>query len=196
VSFGLLVEGAKSAVLACSLGLLVPALGALLAVKAGFRFRSAAVFSVAAGIGAWLSVAGWTRWADSRIVLAALVGGGVLALSRGDRLVRLGGVTGVGVFAGMTWTPCVGEHFGTVLTTGIRDPWPALLPLVGYVVAVLFGTLILAALLDFVSGLDRVSTSDAMRGVGIGLLGVLVLLVAFDRYDALLSELVRISLRQ
>lgn len=194
MSFGLVVEGAQSVVLACSLGLLIPAFGTVLGVRAGGRLRGIVVFGVAAGFGAWLTVAGWNGWATGRFMQIVIVGGGVAALWRGGHIVRLGGAGLIGVFAGLTWTPCVGEHFGTVLTGGVRDPWPALVPLIAYVLAVLLIALVGAAIVDYLPGLKKRTAGPRLRYMGIGFLVAVALLVGAGRYDALQSQLVRWSL--
>ncbi|MEL6891550.1 MAG: hypothetical protein AAFP84_08145 [Actinomycetota bacterium] len=76
---------------------------------------------------------------------------------------------GVAFIATTWWRPCVGEHFGDILTRAPNDPWGQLAPSVGFMAGVSLPILLLGLL---IGGLDpgtlvRRRLAIASAGVGV-----------------------------
>ena len=123
----LFAESIRSSLLPCSYSILVLAL-ALVVLRKRERIAALGVFTGATVLSAWLWAAGLSNLLAGRVVSTVMVIGGLaLALLVGHRLAGLGAAGLIGVFAGATWLPCVGEELGAVLNLSQEAPFSALL---------------------------------------------------------------------
>lgn len=155
----LAVEAGASIVLPCSATIIVPtAVVALLG-----RGRTGVVVAVLGGavVGA-LGVLGLVPTVPD-VIVGLVFAGGSLTVLREARQDPPGPATGAGasrwrgaagplgaaaagVASGVLWMPCVGAELGTLLTAGVRDPWPAAAPLALFVLVLCLPVVVLAAL--------------------------------------------------
>jgi cytochrome c biogenesis protein CcdA len=188
-----LIEGVGEMVLPCSFGLVVPGLLALLLAK---RSALAAVVTLAvvAALTAWARAAGFVD--DVPIaLLVVLVPVAVLVLRRDRPASEAVGGGLLGVVAGATWMPCVGEQLGVILTTAPREPLAQLVPLTVYVVGVLAVVIALALLPVLAAPVDRHRGHRAVVGVGVALAAVVTVALAAGRYTDVLATFAQIGTR-
>ncbi len=190
----LVVEGAQSAILPCSTVLLVPALGALLAA----RSRHAVVAAMTIGVGA---LAALVRFADiidqfpGWLIGVCLLAGTALVWVGEKRLALVSaGAALIGIGASQLWEPCVGEHFGRLVTDLPNERLSQVVPFALYFLAVNTPIVLVAAGVGALSDERRraIETSGAALGAAIvGLIGVLALV---GQTDQLIARLVSWSI--
>lgn len=192
----LLVEGFRSALLPCSLVLIVPGTAAVLAAR-GRTFAMASVFAVAAIVTAWLRFAGraadWPPWI-SALGLAA----GALMLvvaDDGRRAAVAHGIAAavIGAATAELWEPCRGEALDPLLA-GLAERGPAGgLELALYVLAAVSPVAAVAIALRLVpERLDEVARSS-LALVGGTALSVFAIAVAAGYHDEVTAQLSRWS---
>ena len=191
----LLAEGLESALLACSLIVLVP--GAAAAVAARQESSSALV-----GFGGGLVALSWLRFSDRggdlatgvvALLLAAAVVLLVVPLVRRLNIVTgLGGVL-TGAAAGVLWEPCVGSEFGDLLVS-LPDRGASGLGLFAvYLLGVVSPLLVLGALLHLIPNSTLILVRPLMLVIGGGTLAVLAVATAAGYSDDLVGRLVEWS---
>ncbi len=186
---GLLFEGFESALLPCSLILIVP--GLAVAGASRLRFTSASLaYASAVGLAGWLRFSGRLETLPTFVVALLLVAAAaILLLRRG----RPGAVAG-GVLSGFgttsLWGPCVGSDFGDLLG-GLPDRGGSGLVLfVVYVIGVLSPLAVLGAALSLTPALRLERAGQLLAGMGTGLLTLLAIATAVGWHDELVSQLV------
>lgn len=195
--FDLFLEGIESIKLACSLILLIPALGIAFLGKRRVWLVPAWIITV--------SVVFWARFTAlfdvlpsgvlhiaSGVALGLLA---VVALAKNKLQTDVAATVGVAFVAAWTWQPCVGAELGDQILNRIRDTPPIglLTPTLVYLTG-LFVPLILLAALDVAwpklgDRLDK----PAVRKTGLGVVFLVGALVAGTLFDDLASELLRHS---
>lgn len=188
-------EGIESLKLACSLVLLVPAIGVALL---GARTRwLAPLWVLVVSVVAWLRFATWWNLAPEGFVhsaAGAVVVGLAVAAWRFDRWPWDAAATaGVAVVAAWTWVPCVGEHLGDILNNARRSPWPELAPTFGYLTGLFVPLLLLAALPVAVPQIASVLHRPSVRLAGLAIIALIGVLVTITLFDDLAGELARRS---
>lgn len=195
--FGLLAEGFESALLPCSLILLIPG------VAVGFTARAAAIPAIASFSVAALSLS-WIRFADrgggfTTFTIAAALMVSVLLLlvpliNRLDLTAIAAGLLAGGAAAEL-WRPCVGAEYGQLLNELPARGFSGL----GLQALYLFGTLspliALAALHHLVPDWILDKLEPAWSVVGGTVLAVLSVATAVGLHDNLVGKLFEWSLR-
>ena len=192
----LIFEGYESALLACSLVLLVP--GAATAIAA--RQESSPAL---AGYGVGALAISWLRFSNrlddlpGPLIALGFVVAVILLLvpllRRLDLVSAAGGLAAGGAGAAL-WTPCVGEQFGTLLRElPTRGPDGVLL-LGLYLFGVLAPLVLLGAGLHLIPASALLPARPFMMVLGGGVLGLLALTVAAGLDDELVSRLVAWSI--
>ncbi len=189
---GLLFEGFESALLPCSLILIVPGLGVAGAARRRF---TGALLAYAGSVG----LAGWLRFSGRLDTLPPLVVALLLTAAVGILLIRPGrpaAVTG-GVLSGFgtasLWGPCVGSELGDLLG-GLSDRGGSGLALfIVYVIGVLSPLAILGAALSLTPTQQLERAGQLLAGMGGGLLSLLAIATAVGWHDELVSQLVQWS---
>jgi len=192
---GILAEGIESLKLACSLVLLVPALGVALMGQRRAWLVPAWIATVT--LITWLGFTRWWPLRDSGIVhilTGALLVGLVLVAWRRNELASDLAATIVGAFlVGWTWDPCVGSELGDIITQAPFQPWSQLFPNLLYFVGLFVPLIVLASLeVAWPTSGDWISR-PALRKIGLGILALVGALVAATLFDDLASELLRRS---
>ena len=192
---GTFAEGIESIRLACSLVLLIPALGIVLMGRR--RNVLVPVWIVTATIVAWLRFTGWWGleasgvWhVLSGIVLVALA---ALAWRRDDAPTDAAVTALAATIATWTWVPCVGRHLGDILNAARSEPWAQLLPTVAFVVGLFVPLVVLAALEVAAPKLAERIEHRNVRAVGLGIVVLVGALVSVTLFDDLAGELARRS---
>ena len=192
----LLLEGFESALLPCSLILLLPGAAAVIAAR---QESSPAVIGFVAGALAM----GWLRFSNriedppSRGVALAFAAAAVLLLvplvRRLDVVSAAGGLL-AGLASAALWIPCVGEHFGTLLGE-LPDRGASGLALFAvYLVGVLAPLVLLAAAFHLIPAPLFLPIRPFMMAIGGTVLGLLAIATAMGLDDDLVSQLVEWSL--
>ncbi len=193
--FSLFGEGFESALLTCSLILLIP--GAAVGLTAGGKSAIPAMSAF------WVGVLGlsWLRFSDrgggfSNLVIAAGLLVAVVALvvpviARADRAAP--GATLAGLVAGGAaaelWRPCVGEHFGGLLNSLPERGLSGLWLMAVYLVGTLSPLIVVGALQQLAPESWRSRIDPIGAAVGGLLLGALALATALGLHEALVSQL-------
>jgi len=188
-------EGIESLKLACSLILLIPAVGVALMGRRRRWLVPAWILTVS--LIAWLRFTGWWTPLPSGVghVFAGmvLVGLALLAWKRDVLASDLAATVGVAFLAGWTWIPCVGRELGGILNNARAEPWAELGPTILYL-AGLFVPLIVIAALDVAwPKFAAVSTGRWLRSAGLVIVGLVGALVAVTLFDDLANELAQRS---
>jgi cytochrome c biogenesis protein CcdA len=202
---GLLAEGFESALMACSLIVLLPGLAAALAA------RRTAVPTLAT-YGAALTGLSWLRFSDRGgdfpalvIALALAAGLGLLVAPRllarragetaadagptGADYASLGGGFLAGVGAAELWRPCVGLEFGQVLNALPDRGITGLGQMAVYLVGVLAPLIGVGAALTLVPERHRRRAEPWLAAIGGVALGALALATAVGLHDDLVGQL-------
>lgn len=190
-----LAEGVESIRLACSLVLLIPALG--IALLGPRRTVLVPVWIVSAAIVAWLRFVGWwsldAGGAVQALAGAALVIAAAVAWKR-DRLASdLAVVVAAATLAVWSWVPCVGRELGAILNAARSEPWRQLLPTGVFLVGIFLPLVLVAAAGRAVPALAARVDRPATRFAGVAILAVVGGLVAVSLFDDLAGELARRS---
>ena len=188
------IEGIGEVVLPCSVGLLLPGLGAVLL---GWWRSTAAVvvFVVAAAVTAWLRaadvVAIESDWLLVALLIAALATAWLVRRSFAGIVVP---AAAIGVFAGSTWRPCVGDQLADILNNAPAEPFAQLVPMTVYVAGV---TLVLVgvALLPLVWPRLRIARPHIAPVVGSVIVAGIAIATVAGEYEAVLSEFAQLSVR-
>ena len=192
---GVFAEGVESIKLACSLVLLIPALGVALLGRRRAWLVPAWIATVA--LIAWLRFTGWfTPLASGvgHVVVGVILVGLVAVAWKRDELATDLAATGTAAFlAGWTWIPCVGSELGDILNNARAEPWAELLPTVIFVVGLFIPLILLAALDVAWPKLGEILDRSELRMVGLGVIALVGGLVAVTLFDDLASELARRS---
>ena len=145
---GIFAEGIESLKLACSLVLLIPALGVVLMGRR--RVWLVPAWIVTVGLIAWLRFTGWWTPLPSGLghvaVGLGLLGLAVLAWRRDSLVSDLAATVSVAFLAGWTWIPCVGRELGDVLNNARAQPWAELVPTLLYSLGLFIPLVAIAAL--------------------------------------------------
>ncbi len=180
--------------LPCAVGLLVPGVVVLLL---GGRMRVTALggFVAAAGLVAWLRAADLVGEPASWLLgIAGVVGGLALALQRMPWSGPAGGAL-LGVIAGATWVPCVGDELGMILNAAPGAPLGQLVPMLSYVLGVCAVLVVLALIPVVFPRVDAWLAHPAGLIIG-GLMATMITLaLVTGLYGELLSEFAQLSVR-
>ncbi len=191
----LLLEGFESALLPCSLVVLVP--GAAVGLASRQESTPGLLgFAAAMIVFAWLRFAGHVEAFD-RATIAGLLAVGLVMIvlpvvRRLDVVSGLGGFL-VGVAASALWEPCVGAQFGSLLDDlPTRGPTGFALTAV-YLVGVGAPIIAAGAVLHLIPDPVTLPARPLMLLIGGGTLAVLSLGVAAGVHDELIGRLVDLS---
>lgn len=191
----LLAEGVESLKLACSLVLLVPALGVILLGRRRRWLIPAWIVTVA--FIAWLRFALWWNLEPSGVghVLAgvALIGAVATAYYRNRLATDLIATVGAAALATWTWEPCVGRELGGIVNTARFEPWGQALPTLVYVFGLFLPLVVLVALEVAWPKLGEITDREQVRRVGLAVVALVGGLVAITLLDDLAGELARRS---
>jgi hypothetical protein len=191
----LLAEGVESIKLACSLVLLIPALGIALLGRRRVWLVPAWIATVA--VVAWVRFSGWWTALPSGVwhVLAGavLVAAAGLAWKRDELATDLAATVGVAFVATWTWVPCVGRGLGDVLNAARFEPWSQLAPTVVYFVGLFVPLIVLTALDVAWPRIGDVIDLPRVRDAGLVVITIVGGLVAVTLFDDLAGELARRS---
>ena len=193
---GAFAEAVNDLALPCSLTLVVPGVAASLATRAN-------PLAVALSSYGAMTVTGWLRitervpaqlstWVALTFGLLMLVAFGSLFASstRPGQRVTAGVV--IGVTAASIWTPCVGEHLGSVLSRGPDDPLGVALPFAAFIAGISVVSISVALARVAFQPLERVSKPVSVVATTVG--AVVALLVASGQYTDVVARLVIWSL--
>lgn len=192
---GIFAEGIESLKLACSLVLLVPALGVILMGRRRVWLVPAWIITVS--LIAWLRFTGWWTPLPSGpghiVVGIALLALAVLAW-RNDSLVSdLAATVAVAFLAGWTWIPCVGRELADILNNARAEPWAQLVPTFLYMLGIFIPLVAIAALQVAWPQFGKISDTSKVRTVGLSIVALVGGLVAVTLFDDLASELAQRS---
>jgi len=192
----LLLEGIESLKLACSIILLVPAVGILLTGRRRVPVI-AAVWLATVTLVAWVRFAGWWVTPATNIghlalglVTAAL---GLAAWKRPHFAWDLAATISLALLATWAWVPCVGRELGAVLNEARFSPWGELVPTAIYFVGLFIVLIVLAALPTLVPALSRALDTDITHRTGLAIVILVGLLASVTLLDDLAGELARRS---
>lgn len=188
-------EGIESLKLACSLVLLIPALG--IALFGRRRSLLVPVWIAVVAVVSWTRFVGWWPFDSSGFwhVIAGMILVGVVALAwrRDDAPSDLAATALAATIAAWTWVPCVGEHLGEILNNARRNPWEELLPTFAYIVGLFVPLVVIAAFAGaWPAAADRMD-HRYVRATGLGIVFVVGALVSVTLFDDLAGELARRS---
>lgn len=192
----ILLEGFESALLPCSLILLVPGLAAAIAAR---QESTPALLGFAGGatIAAWLRFSATVGEPIRFFVAVAFALGALLLLVplfRRLDVVTAGGGLLAGAAAAALWQPCVGEEFGMLLGDlpgrGIVDG----AMFVAYMVGVFAPLVIVGAVMALIPDTATLPVRVPMMVLGGGALFVLAAATAVGLDDDLVSQLVQWSI--
>lgn len=189
------LEGIESLKLACSLVLLIPALG--VALMGRRRVYLVPVWIITAGLISWLRFTGWfTPLASGTghvIAGIALIGLAVVAWKRDELATDITATAAVAFLAGWTWIPCVGRQLGEILNNSRAEPWAELVPTYLYILGLSIPLVLIAALEVAWPKFGEITDNPKLRTVGIGVIALVGGLVAVTLFDDLAGELARRS---
>jgi len=192
---GFLAEGIESIKLACSLVLLIPALGIALMGRRRVWLVPAWIATVA--LIAWLRFTGWftplASGAGHVIAGVILVGLAALAWKRNHLATDMAATVGVAFIAGWTWIPCVGSELGEILNNARAEPWSELFPTILFIVGIFVPLILISALEIAWPKFGDLIERPALRTAGLGVVALVGGLVAVTLFDDLASELARRS---
>jgi len=191
-------EGLRAVAQPCSLTVLVPVVFAAIAARG--RWAAVGGALLAGVFGGWVYVAGWYQPGDGAeqlsgvVMLAGLVGLVVatwreLAVPPAATAAIAAGVT---LIATTWWRPCVGPELGAMLTRAPGNPWSQLLPTAAFMTGMLVPVLVVGLLATLWPLPTRVAGPVTAGGAVVA--GVLAGAVALGHRDAVVSELVRLTL--
>jgi cytochrome c biogenesis protein CcdA len=187
----LLAEGVESLKLACSLVLLVPALGVMLLGRR--RLWLVPTWIITVSLIAWLRFTGWWTPLPSGIAHIAagfgLAGLAVLAWKRNDLVSDIAATAGVAFIAGWTWIPCVGRELADILNNARAEPWAELAPTFIYLLGLFLPVVLFAALQVAWPKFGEVIELEWLRTAGLTIIFAVGALVAVTLFDDLASEL-------
>jgi len=191
----ILAEGIESLKLACSLVLLIPALG--VALMGRRRVWLVPVWIITASLIAWLRFTGWftplASGAGHVIAGLALLGLALAAWKRNQLSTDIAATAAVAFLAGWTWIPCVGRELGEILNNARAEPWSELGPTFLYMLGLFVPLVIIAALEVAWPKFGEISDHPRVRTVGLGVIAMVGGLVAVTLFDDLANELARRS---
>lgn len=188
-------EGIESLKLACSLVLLIPALGVVLLGRRRIWLVPAWIGTVSL-IG-WLTFAGWwTPLASGPthvLVGLVLIGLTGLAWKRDALATDMAATMTAAFLATWTWIPCVGRELGDILNNARAKPWSELVPTVLYFLGLFLPLIIIAALDVAWPRFGTITAARWVRSTGLAIVGLVGLLVSVTLFDDVAGELVRRS---
>lgn len=192
---GILIEGVQSIALACSIVLLIPAIG--IGLLGRRRAVLVTTWILVSGVIAWLKFVTWWPFYEGGVAHtvagAAMLGLGGVAWRRDSVSLDIGVTAGVSAITTWAWQPCVGNHLGDVLNSARQEPWAQFTPSMLYMLGI-FMPLVLVAAADgvwpkFAAWSERLT----LRRSGMAILLAVAGLVAVNLLDDLASELLRRS---
>lgn len=191
----LFAEGIESLKLACSLVLLMPAIG--IALLGRRRVWLVPTWIVTVSVVAWLRFSGqWDPFPEGIAYIAtgvALIAATALAWKRDDLRTDIAATAGVAFVAAWTWVPCVGRELGDILNNARAEPWAELIPTVVYMTGLFVPLIVFAALGVAVPRLGDWGDKPAVRMTGLVVVAAIGGLVATTLFDDLAGELFRRS---
>ena len=189
------LEGIESLKLACSLVLLIPALGVAFMGKRRVWLVPAWIVSVT--LIAWLRFTGWWTPLPSGaghiivgVIVAAVV---VYAWKQNTLATDLAATIGAAFLAGWTWIPCVGRELGEILNNARAEPWAELGPTFLYLLGLFVPLILIAALEIAWPKFGEVIELPWLRTAGLTIIFAVGALVAITLFDDLASELAQRS---
>lgn len=192
---GIFAEGIESLKLACSLVLLVPALG--VALMGRRRVWLVPAWIVTVTLITWLGFARWWSLRDTGfwhvlagVILVALV---ALAWNRDALGTDLAATVVAAFLAGWTWDPCVGSELGDIITSAPFRPWSQLGPSLLYFGGLFIPLILLASIEVAVPKLGDWISHPSVRNAGLSIVMLVGALVSITLFDDLASELARRS---
>lgn len=191
----LFAEGIESLKLACSLVLLIPAIGIVLLGRRRVWLVPAWIITVS--VVAWLRFSGlWDPFPDgigyiaAGVVIMALA---AMAWKKDNLGVDLAATVGVGFAAGWSWVPCVGRELADILNNARDEPWAELWPTIVYMTGLFVPLVLIAALGVAVPKLGEWGDKPAVRTAGLVAVAAIGGLVAMTLLDDVAGELRRYS---
>ena len=188
-------EGIESLKLACTLFLLIPALG--VALMGRRRIWLVPTWIITVSLIAWLRFTGWFTPLASGFghvaVGIVLLGLAALAWRRNDLATDIAATAAVAFLAGWTWVPCVGRELGEILNNARAEPWAEALPTFLYILGLSIPLVLIAALEVAWPKFTELTDTPKFRAVGIGVIALVGGLVAVTLFDDLAGELARRS---
>lgn len=189
--FSLLAEGFESALLTCSLILLIPGAAVGLTARAS-AIPALASFSVGTLALSWLRFSDRGGGYSNLAIAAALMLATILLLvpfiSRADLAAVPAGFL-AGAAAGELWRPCVGEHFGALLNELPGRGTSGLGLLAMYLIGTLSPLLVLGAVHQLLPESIHKRLEPAWAVLGGVILSMLALATAVGLHDDLVGKL-------
>lgn len=171
--------------------------GAAVLLLAGRRRLSAlATFAAAAALLAWLRAAGMVGSVPAPLLVVSAIGGGALFVFARNRLwsTTLGGAL-LGLVAGSTWMPCVGDRLGVILNNAPSEPLAQLLPMTAYVLGVCAVLFAVGLVPRSFPRVELWMEHWAVVAGGIAVAGLIVVGLAGGFYNDVLSRFAQLSVR-
>ena len=191
----ILAEGIESLKLACSLVLLIPALGVVLMGRR--RVWLVPMWIITTTLIAWLRFTGWfdpvASGAAHVAAGIALLGLAAVAWKRDELATDIAATGSVAFLAGWTWIPCVGRELGEIVNNARAQPWAELVPTFFYMLGLFIPLVIIAALQVAWPRFGDIGDNPKIRAVGLGIVALVGGLVAVTLFDDLAGELARRS---
>lgn len=192
----LLLEGIESLKLACSIILLVPAIGIFLTGRRHAPLLTA-VWITTVVIVAWVRFATW--WVTpathaGHLVLGLLTAAiGLAAWKRPNLALDLAATIALAVLATWAWVPCVGRELGEILNEARFSPWGELGPTAIYFVGLFLVLIVLAAIPVLIPTIGNLLDRVAVHRTGLTIIIAVGLLASVTLLDDLAGELARRS---
>lgn len=191
----LFAEGIESLKLACSLVLLMPAVGIILLGRR--RVWLVPTWIATVSVVAWLRFTGqWDPFPSGIGYIAAgvaLVALAAFAWKRNQLGPDVAATAVAGFVAGWSWVPCVGRELGEILNNARDEPWSELGPTIIYMSGLFVPLILIAALGVAVPKFGEWADQRALRMAGIVVVALIGGLTAVTLFDDLAGELRRYS---
>lgn len=192
----LLLEGIESLKLACSIILLVPAVGIILTGRRHAPLLTA-VWIATVVVVAWARFATW--WITpatnpGHLALGLLTAAlGVAAWKRPHLGLDIAATIAVAVLATWAWVPCVGRELGSILNEARFEPWGELAPTAVYFIGLFLVLIVAAALPVMVPAINKIIDRETVHRTGLAIVIIVGLLASVTLLDDLAGELARRS---
>lgn len=188
-------EGIESIKLACSLVLLIPALGIVLLGRR--RTLLVPIWIVTVAAIAWLRFVGWFDLEPSGVLHVgagiALVGLALAAWKRDEPVTDASATVLAAIIATWTWVPCVGRELGEILNNARSAPWGQLVPTALFIGGTFLPLIMIAAVDVAIPSIGERLNHPRVRLAGLGIVFLVGALVSVTLFDDLAGELARRS---